>query len=153
LEHAHAEAHAHHPGPKTYAAVLGALLVLTVITVSAAYVDFGSANTIIALVIASIKAALVALFFMHLKNDRFNAVIFLIGMFMLTIFLIFSLFDVSWRQPVYPGNLKAPLTEFPGAPLGKPIQPSDGKQYPFNEAPKAASAPPAPVPAPAAEHH
>lgn len=147
-DHAHAHVHAH-PGPKTYLAVIIALLGLTVITVGAAYIDFGPINTVIALLIASIKAGLVALFFMHLKNDKFSALLFLSGIFFLTVFLIFTLFDVSWRQPVYPGNLKAPFNAFPGAPLNKPIQPSNGQQFPFNEAPKAAPAAPAPA-APAA---
>jgi len=122
-------------GPKTYAMVLGALLVLTIITVAAAYVNFGSGNTVIALVIASIKASLVALFFMHLKNDKFNAVLFLGGAFFLSVFLIFTLFDVDYREPIYPGNLKAPLTAFPGAPIKGPFTPSDGRSYEFNKAP------------------
>jgi cytochrome c oxidase subunit 4 len=144
----------HHPGPKTYAAVLGALLVLTVITVGAAYLDFGSMNTVIALLIASLKGSLVALFFMHLKNDKFNALIFTSGLFFLAVFLIFTLFDVSHRTPLYPGNLKAPVLDFPGAQVGKPFQPSDGRQYPFNEPPAAkAAAAPAAAPAPAKAAH
>ena len=135
----------HHTGPKTYALVLGALLGLTAITVAAAYQDFGSMNTVVALVIASIKASLVALFFMHLKNDKFNAILFLGGVFFLAVFLIFTLFDVDYRVPIYPGNLKAPISEFPGAPLGKRLQPSDGRQYEFNKPPAA--------PAPAAAEH
>ena len=131
-EHAHS-----HPGPKTYATVLGALLVLTVITVSAAYVNFGSMNMVIALVIASIKASLVGLFFMHLKNDRFNAVLFLGGAFFLSVFLIFTLFDIDYRDRVYPANLRAPVTAFPGAPLKGPFSPSDGASHEFNKAPAA----------------
>lgn len=141
-EHAHAHTHS---GPKTYLAVIVALLGLTVITVGAAYIDFGSINTVIALTIASVKAALVALFFMHLKDDRFDALLFLTGIFFLTVFLFFTLFDISWRQAVYPGNLKAPFNAFPGAPLNRPIQPSNGQQFPFNDAPKPAPAAPAPA--------
>lgn len=141
-------AHSHsHPGPKTYAAVLGALLVLTVITVGAAYFDFGSMNTVIALVIASVKASLVALFFMHLKNDKFNAILFVGGVFFLAVFMIFTLFDVEHRVPLYPGNLKTPIEEFPGAPLGGKMRPSDGTQFEFNKAP----APAKPAAAPKAE--
>ena len=65
----------------------------------------------------------------------------------------FTLFDVDYRVPSYPGNLKAPISEFPGAPLGKPLQPSDGRQFEFNKAP-APAAPPAAEPAkPAAPAH
>lgn len=120
-------AHSHSvTSPKVYAGVLGALLVLTVVTVTAAGIDFGSYNTVIALVIATVKASLVALFFMHLRHDKFNAVVFLGGILFLAVFLIFTLFDINSRVTVLPGNLKEPLKEFPGAPLNKPVQPSTG---------------------------
>ena len=48
-------------------AVFGALIVGTVITVAAARVDLGPFNVVVALLIASIKATLVVLFFMHVK--------------------------------------------------------------------------------------
>jgi cytochrome c oxidase subunit IV len=50
-------------------AVFFALLALTVVTVSVSYVDLGLWNAVVALVIASAKASLVALFFMHLKGE------------------------------------------------------------------------------------
>jgi cytochrome c oxidase subunit 4 len=46
------------------------LLVLTVITVGAAQVDFGLLNFVVAMLIASIKAVIVGLFFMHLKYEN-----------------------------------------------------------------------------------
>ena len=57
---------------KVYVNVLIALLVLTVLTVVVAkhpMFEFGVLNIVIALVIASIKATVVALFFMHLKYE------------------------------------------------------------------------------------
>jgi len=54
---------------RTYTAVFAALLVLTVVTVLASYVDLGLLNVVVALLIASAKASLVALFFMHLKGE------------------------------------------------------------------------------------
>jgi len=54
---------------RTYLAVFAALLLLTVVTVLVSYVDLGLWNTVVALVIASVKASLVALFFMHLKGE------------------------------------------------------------------------------------
>jgi len=52
--------------------VFGALLIGTVITVAVSYVDFGSAavNIGIGLAIATVKAALVACYFMHLIDER-----------------------------------------------------------------------------------
>ncbi len=124
-------AHSHSvTSPKVYAGVLAALLALTALTVTAAGIDFGAYNTVIALVIATIKASLVALFFMHLRHDKFNAVVFLGGVLFLAIFLIFTLFDINSRHTILPSNLKEPVKEFPGAPLNKPVQPSTGTAPP-----------------------
>ncbi|MGO9239284.1 MAG: cytochrome C oxidase subunit IV family protein [Bryobacteraceae bacterium] len=122
-----AAAHSHPlTGPRTYAVVLLALLTLTALTVTAAGINFGPYNMVIALVIATVKASLVALFFMHLRHDKFSAVIFLTGLLFLALFLIFTLFDINTRTPLFPDNLKEPVKEFPGAPLNKPVQPSTG---------------------------
>lgn len=53
--------------PKTYIIVFATLLVFTGITVGAAYVDLGIFNPVVALAIASFKAVVVILFFMHVK--------------------------------------------------------------------------------------
>ena len=50
-------------------AVFAALLLLTAVTVLVSYVDLGLWNAVVALLIASVKASLVALFFMHLKSE------------------------------------------------------------------------------------
>jgi cytochrome c oxidase subunit 4 len=55
---------------KTYILVWGSLLVLTVVTWAVSYVHLGLFNAVVALTIASVKASLVALFFMHLKNEK-----------------------------------------------------------------------------------
>ncbi|MDX2150963.1 MAG: cytochrome C oxidase subunit IV family protein [Bryobacteraceae bacterium] len=104
-----AHAHAHHPGAKTYVAVLGGLLFLTIVTVLAAGVNWGSPaiNVVIALFIATIKASLVALFFMHLLYDRgVNALILLTGLLFLGVFLSFCLIDVGARNRITPSYLK-----------------------------------------------
>jgi cytochrome c oxidase subunit 4 len=59
----HAEHHI--VGPKTYAIIFVTLLTLTGITVAAAFVNLGILNPIVALAIASTKAVIVILFFMH----------------------------------------------------------------------------------------
>lgn len=96
-----------HIGPRTYAKVLGALLALTVVTVAAASVNFGSPviNIVIALAIASMKGSLVALYFMHLRHDRpMSAVIFVTGLAMLAIFLMFCFLDTASREWVEPSS-------------------------------------------------
>jgi cytochrome c oxidase subunit 4 len=56
-----------HPTVKTFVAVWATLLVLTALTVWVATLDLGPLNAIVALVIATIKALLVLLFFMELR--------------------------------------------------------------------------------------
>jgi cytochrome c oxidase subunit 4 len=54
-----------------YLTVFGALLVLTALTVGVSYLDLPPAETVVvAVVIAAVKATLVAMFFMHLKSER-----------------------------------------------------------------------------------
>jgi len=53
--------------PVTYGIVFATLLVFTGLTVVAAYVDMGIFNPVVALLIATIKAVIVILFFMHVK--------------------------------------------------------------------------------------
>lgn len=59
-----------HSGPsgtRNYFAVWGALIVLTTMTVLVSYVHLGMMNVVVALIIASLKASLVAIYFMHLQ--------------------------------------------------------------------------------------
>jgi len=76
-----------------YLIVGAALLIGTILTVWASYIDLGHHwNIVLALIIASVKASLVALFFMHLISERtliylvlgFTA-FFFIGLMFLTI--------------------------------------------------------------------
>jgi cytochrome c oxidase subunit 4 len=60
-----------HVQVKKYLLVFAALLVLTVVTVGVSYLQLPHFETVaIALVIATAKASLVAMFFMHLKGER-----------------------------------------------------------------------------------
>ncbi len=71
VKHGHSEGELGHILPySVYVKVLIVLLVLTVITVAASRVDFGIFNIIVAMLIASVKALTVALFFMHLKYEN-----------------------------------------------------------------------------------
>lgn len=80
--------------------VLAILLVLTVATVAITWVDLGPFNLIAALAIAWVKATLVLLYFMHLRWDRpFNAVIIISSLFLVVLFLGFSLLDRAAYQP------------------------------------------------------
>lgn len=133
---AHAESHGDnhvHGGPKFYLLVFGALVVLTVITVGASYVNWGSgmANVIIAMLIASVKASLVALFFMHLRWDRpISAIIFCSSLFFLGLFLIGCYGDTASRPPTEPTNLKVTAPGTQTGPQNGQIAPSPGHGVP-----------------------
>lgn len=112
-EHAHDahdahDGHHHHITPlPVYLAVFGALLVLTVVTVWIAQFDFGSMTTVIAMLVATVKASLVALIFMHLLFDeRLNLVAFGFGLIFVALFFIFTLTDVMTRGFIDP--IRAP---------------------------------------------
>ena len=56
---------------RTYMMVFGALMVATIITVAVSYVHLPVAAAVtVALVVATIKGSLVAMFFMHLLHER-----------------------------------------------------------------------------------
>lgn len=110
-----------HGGPRLYAKVLAALLVLTGLTVTASYINFGapSVNVVVALTIASIKASLVALYFMHLRYDKpINSVIFVAALFFLGLLLMLTLVDMETRESVPYWNSRPPA----GGPAAMPPQ-------------------------------
>jgi len=90
------------------AATGSALLVLTVVTVWIAGIDFGPANVWIALGIAALKASMVVLFFMHLFWDRpFNGVVFVASIAFLAVFIGFTMTDTfEYRPDIDTGNSK-----------------------------------------------
>ncbi len=82
-------------------AVWLSLMVLTYLTVAVTYIDLGQWNLIIAMVIATVKASLVVLFFMHLLYDHpFNAFIFIISLAFVALFIILALYDTLEYQPL-----------------------------------------------------
>jgi len=92
----------HGTSVKTYLIIGATLLVLTVATTLIAFVNLGPFNPVVALTIATIKALLVILFFMHVKgaSEKLTGVIVVAGFFFLAILLSLSLADYltrSWR--------------------------------------------------------
>lgn len=77
--------------------ILAVLMVLTVLTVSVTSFDLGAqGNLIVAMVIATVKAALVVTFFMHLLWDKkFHLILFLTSVLFVILFLSMSLTDRS----------------------------------------------------------
>ncbi|HYG74358.1 MAG TPA: cytochrome C oxidase subunit IV family protein [Planctomycetota bacterium] len=90
---AHAD-HGHAEHPKVpYFLIAGALFVMTVITIAVSYVNLGKmGNVALALFVASIKASLVMLFFMHLKYERKTLIIISLVPYGLALILLLALF-------------------------------------------------------------
>src|SRR5688500_11580696 len=77
-----------------------ALMVLTAVTVGVRSLDLGELNLFIALAIATVKAALVIGFFMHLHYDnKFNAIVLFSALIALGLFLGLALMDSGQYQP------------------------------------------------------
>jgi len=94
-EHQHTE---HIVKPGIYMVIITSLLILTGLTVSAAYVNLGRYNIVVALVIATLKATLVVLFFMHAKyTQRRTQLVIIAGIFWLAILLFMTLSDYISR--------------------------------------------------------
>ncbi len=92
------DVHVHIAPTRFYWGIFGALVCLTVATVKVSYYDFGSANILIALLIATMKASLVAAFFMHLRHDKlFNTLAFLAAFLFLGIFILLTYDDLGVR--------------------------------------------------------
>ncbi len=84
--------------PFQYSLVFGTLLVGTAITVGAAYVELGVLNPIVALGIASFKAVVVILFFMHVKyQSRLVKLTVAAGFFTFLVLITMTLTDYMSR--------------------------------------------------------
>jgi len=107
---------AHTASVKVLLGTGGALMMLTLVTVLATRVDFGTnINLAVAMLIAVIKATLVVLFFMHLKYDKvFHSVIFLSAILAAALFVGFTLMDSGQYQQTNIWDTDNP----PIAPIG-----------------------------------
>ena len=84
---------------KTYITIWITLLVGTALTVYASGLDLGRFNAAVALTIATIKATLVALFFMHVKgaSEKLTKLVVISAIFFLLILLGLSMADYATR--------------------------------------------------------
>lgn len=85
---------------KMYYTIWIALMCLTVITAAVSFVDLGRLNTVVALVIATVKALLVVLFFMHVKytSERLTKIVIVSAIFWLFLLLALSMADYGTRH-------------------------------------------------------
>jgi cytochrome c oxidase subunit 4 len=90
--------HSHLASVQFYVAILVALMLLTLLTVGVASIHLGPLNLAVAIIIASIKATLVILFFMHLKYDnKFNGTIVIVALMFIGVFFTYTMNDTDTR--------------------------------------------------------
>ena len=84
---------------KLYVTIWLALLVGTGLTVFASTIDLGPFNAIVALAIASTKAVLVILFFMHVKyaHEKMTKLVIVTAIFFFLILLALTMADYGTR--------------------------------------------------------
>lgn len=108
---------------KSYVTVFGTLMVLTTITVAAAFTNLGSLNFPVALAIAITKATVVILFFMHVKySSRLTQLICGVSFFFLVILFGLTLTDyLSRGWFVAPGGTTGAGTQVTVGPAAEPL--------------------------------
>lgn len=110
------DVHQHVSPTSTYLKIFAGLVVLTLLTVAVYQVHLGALNLVVAIVIATIKATFVVLYFMHMKyENKFNALVFVSSLLFAGIFLAYTLNDTEYRGRAnqaseYGGALVDPAT-------------------------------------------
>ena len=87
----------HARSTRTYFIIYALLMACTYLTWQIAYFNLGAFNTVAALGIAVFKAALVMLFFMHVRETRLAFVVVVGGVFWLGILLALTMSDFLTR--------------------------------------------------------
>jgi cytochrome c oxidase subunit IV len=94
-----AEHSQHIVSSRLYWLVWAILIIATFMTAWISTIDLGAFNTVVALVIATAKASIVVLIFMHVKytSEKMTKAILISAVFWLLLLLVLSLTDYSSR--------------------------------------------------------
>ena len=108
----HTESGVHVASLRLLVTIMIVLMIGTWLTVSVTHFDFGFLNIWIGLGIATVKAILVALYFMHLRWDRpFNLMVLVGSMLFVVLMMVFCMMDVGqYMGTEHKGNPKAVQT-------------------------------------------
>jgi cytochrome c oxidase subunit 4 len=125
----------------TYLTIFGALMVCTILTVVAAFINMGNLNFPVALTIAVFKATLVVLFFMHIKyGSSLTKLIVGTAFFFLGIMLTLTMADyLSRGWFTAPGGTTGPgaiVRIYGPSERVPPIQPVESPSPNQNPSPK-----------------
>lgn len=84
---------------KVYYLIFVTLILLTLVTVDVAFYNFGFLNIYIAMAIATVKATIVAMYFMHLRyNPKLTWLFAGAGLLWLVIMFVLTFADYITRQ-------------------------------------------------------
>src|SRR5262245_22118687 len=98
MDQEHGHTHGHISPISVYLTIFGALMVMTGLTVFAAYINLGVFNFTVALANAVFKATLVILYFMHVKySSHLTKLTVAVGIFFLIILLTLTMVDYASR--------------------------------------------------------
>jgi cytochrome c oxidase subunit 4 len=89
---------------RVYLMVFSALAVLTVVTVAISYLSLSTGYAIgVAMVVATVKASLVALYFMHLISEE-KVILWLLGLCaaFIVVLMLLPVFTESGIAPLWP---------------------------------------------------
>ena len=107
----------------TYLAIFAALIALTVVTVWVATIDLGDMNVVVAMVVATIKAVLVLLFFMHLRHSgKFLWIVLGFGFGFMALLIALTLGDAFTRG--YWSPLGPNVVHFTLSGATEPVEPA-----------------------------
>jgi cytochrome c oxidase subunit 4 len=131
---------AHVASARILVIAFAALIALTALTVTARYLDLDTLtqiaglNFLVAMSIATVKAAIVALYFMHLRYDQpFNGLVFVIAVAFLALFLVTTLFDTLEYRPSVE-TYRQEMQQF-APPAAAPASPPAGEASPATREP------------------
>lgn len=90
---------------RTYFVIFGLLMLLLVVTVGASFLHLGAWAPVVAMLIATVKGALIVLFFMHVLHEEPLLKLFSVAGFLwLGILLAFLISDYRTRHDVTPAR-------------------------------------------------
>jgi cytochrome c oxidase subunit IV len=94
------DGYAHVMPPSILIGTFLALVGLTIVTVASSYFPLGSIELFVAMGIATVKAGLVAVYFMHLRYDKpLNALLLVFSLAFVALFICLTLIDTQSYQP------------------------------------------------------
>lgn len=98
--HAADDAGHHVMSPGVLIGTFLALIGLTILTVGSSYFPLGHWDVVVAMAVATVKALLVAVFFMHLRYDKpLNSLLLVFSLFFVALFIGLTLIDSEQYQP------------------------------------------------------